>query len=117
MVLKGTGRIIICESFAILLYHWALIIGPKIETQGKMGVQHHVKERPKMGGDSKWLFEKRNCLLTATSMLLVRGMNGKVEYGNRLVQLLRTTSIKAKSSWMELRCLSTESSGDFRNRR
>ncbi|KAE8149261.1 hypothetical protein BDV25DRAFT_4511 [Aspergillus avenaceus] len=75
-------------------YHWALIIGPKIETQGKMGVRYHAKERPKVGGGSEWFFEERECPLTATSMLLVRVMIGKVEDGNRLVQTLRTTPIR-----------------------
>ncbi|PYI06130.1 hypothetical protein BO78DRAFT_461497 [Aspergillus sclerotiicarbonarius CBS 121057] len=36
-------------------YHWTLIIGPKIKTQGKMGVQYHAKEKPKVGGGSRWL--------------------------------------------------------------
>ncbi|RAK96309.1 uncharacterized protein BO80DRAFT_229635 [Aspergillus ibericus CBS 121593] len=75
-------------------YHWSFIVGPKIETEGKRGVRYHAKEKPKAGGGSTWLFEEFECQLTATSMLLVRVMVGKVEDGNRLVQILRTTPIR-----------------------
>ncbi|CBF69419.1 uncharacterized protein ANIA_11511 [Aspergillus nidulans FGSC A4] len=60
-------------------YHWALIVGPKIETPGKIGMRYHAKELPKAGGGSEWYFGGSKCQLTPTSMLLVRVMIGKVE--------------------------------------
>ncbi|KAH1664153.1 hypothetical protein KXV52_008126 [Aspergillus fumigatus] len=59
-------------------YHWALIVGPKVEAEDGIGVRYHAKERPKLGGGSEWFFEERECPLAPTSMLLVRIMVGKV---------------------------------------
>ncbi|KAJ5738067.1 hypothetical protein N7493_001222 [Penicillium malachiteum] len=75
-------------------YHWALIVGPKVEADDGMGVRYHAKERPKFGGGSEWSFEERDCPLSPTSMLLVRVMVGKVADGNRLVEILRNTPIR-----------------------
>lgn len=75
-------------------YHWALIIGPKVEAEDGMGVRYHAKERPKLGGGSEWFFEERECPLAPTSMLLVRIMVGKVADGNHLVKILRDTPIR-----------------------
>ncbi|KAG2022069.1 hypothetical protein GB937_004163 [Aspergillus fischeri] len=75
-------------------YHWALIVGPKIEADGSMGVRYHAKERLGLGGGSEWFFEERECQLTPTSILLVRIMVGKVADGNRLVEILRNTPIR-----------------------
>ncbi|KAH3404497.1 hypothetical protein KXV40_003104 [Aspergillus fumigatus] len=58
-------------------YHWALIVGPKVEAEDGIGVRYHAKERPKLGGGSEWFFEERECPLAPTSMLLVRIMVGK----------------------------------------
>ncbi|KAF4222482.1 hypothetical protein CNMCM6457_001372 [Aspergillus fumigatiaffinis] len=59
------------------LYHWALIVGPKVKAEDGMGVRYHAKERPRLGGGSEWFFEERECPLAPTSMLLVRIMVGK----------------------------------------
>lgn len=59
-------------------YHWALIVGPKVEAEDGIGVRYHAKERPKLGEGSEWFFEERECPLAPTSMLLVRIMVGKV---------------------------------------
>jgi hypothetical protein len=75
-------------------YHWALIVGPKVEAEDGMGVRYHAKERPRLGGGSEWFFEERECPLAPTSMLLVRIMVGKVADGNRLVEILRNTPIR-----------------------
>ena len=81
-------------------YHWALIVGPKIETPGKIGMRYHAKELPKAGGGSEWYFDGSKCQLTPTSMLLVRVMIGKVEDGNSLAQILSTTPIRQnKVGW------------------
>jgi len=63
-----------------------LIVGPKIESAGKMGFRYHAKESPK--ANSEWIFEERESSLAATNMLLVRVVVGKVEHGNRLIQIL-----------------------------
>ncbi|KAH3258052.1 hypothetical protein KXW31_002459 [Aspergillus fumigatus] len=55
-------------------YHWALIVGPKVEAEDGIGVRYHAKERPKLGEGSEWFFEERECPLAPTSMLLVRIM-------------------------------------------
>jgi hypothetical protein len=75
-------------------YHWALIVGPKVEAEDGMGVRYHAKERPRLGGGSEWFFEERECPLAPTSMLLVRIMVGKVADGNHLVNILRNTPIR-----------------------
>ncbi|KAM0112865.1 hypothetical protein ACP6JB_001364 [Aspergillus fumigatus] len=56
-------------------YHWALIVGPKVEAEDGIGVRYHAKERPKLGGGSEWFFEER-------------------DDGNRLVEILRNTPIR-----------------------
>jgi hypothetical protein len=71
-----------------------LIVGPKVEAEGGIGVRYHAKERPKLGGGSEWFFEERECPLAPTSMLLVRIMVGKVVDSNRLIQTLRNTPIR-----------------------
>ncbi|KAL2811547.1 hypothetical protein BDW59DRAFT_177083 [Aspergillus cavernicola] len=75
-------------------YHWALIIGPKVEVEGGMGVRYHAKEKPKLGGGSEWFFEERECPLAPTSMLLVRITIGKVADTSRSVDILRNTPIR-----------------------
>lgn len=75
-------------------YHWALFVGPKIESEGGLGVRYHAKERPKPGGGSDWFFEERESLLAPTSMLLVRVLVGKVVDGDRLVGILRNTPLR-----------------------
>lgn len=65
-----------------------------------MGVRYHAKERPELGGGSKWSFEERECPVVPTSMLLVRIMVGKVADGNRLVRILRNTPIRqGQAGW------------------
>lgn len=71
-----------------------MIVGPKVEAEGGIGVRYHAKERPKLGGGSEWFFEERECPLAPTSMLLVRIMVGKVVDSNRLIQTLRNTPIR-----------------------
>lgn len=75
-------------------YHWALVVGPKVETEDGVGARYHAKERPKLGGSSEWFFEEREIPLIPTSTLLVRIMVGKVEDGKRLVDILRNTPVR-----------------------
>lgn len=53
---------------------------------------------PRLGGESERFLGERECLLTPTSMLLVRIMVGKVADGNRLVEILRNTPIRRGQS-------------------
>ncbi|KAG2415380.1 hypothetical protein HFD88_006571 [Aspergillus terreus] len=75
-------------------YHWALIVGPKTETDGSTGVRYHAKEWPRPEGGSTWLFEERSSRLLPSSMILVRIMVGKVIDRNRLVESLRIRPIR-----------------------
>lgn len=53
-----------------------------------------------MGVASRWKFEEIDCSLVASSMVLVRIMVGKVEDGNRLVEIIRNTPVRAgRKGW------------------
>ncbi|KAL4796009.1 hypothetical protein BDV19DRAFT_156035 [Aspergillus venezuelensis] len=75
-------------------YHWAFIIGPKIETTLGKGVRYHAKEKLSVTGGSVWFFEGRECPLAPTSMLLIRITVEKVVDGARLVGILRNIPIR-----------------------
>jgi hypothetical protein len=75
-------------------YHWALIVGPKNETENGTGTHYHAKERPKPSVGSEFYYDEQECSLIAIDMLLVRIMIGKVENGPRLVEFLRDTPIR-----------------------
>ncbi|KAH8163620.1 hypothetical protein CIB48_g4622 [Xylaria polymorpha] len=75
-------------------YHWALMVGPKIETEGKRGTRHHAKETITANG-VQWIYEKKDVSLAPTSMQLVRVMVGKVEDKHRLESVLRRVPIRA----------------------
>ncbi|KAK7535627.1 hypothetical protein IWX49DRAFT_608604 [Phyllosticta citricarpa] len=68
-------------------YHWALLVGPKAE--------------------SRTSEEERSTTILATNALLVRIMIGKVEKKNRLVELIRGTSIRPSQNgvldWKQVR--------------
>src|ERR1700679_4177436 len=65
-------------------YHWALIVGPKVEMDksGAMveGTRYHAKER--IDG---WVFDEQTINLQPTNALLVRVMIGKIERKDRAV--------------------------------
>ncbi|KAJ0414784.1 hypothetical protein BJY00DRAFT_305322 [Aspergillus carlsbadensis] len=75
-------------------YHWAFIIGPKVEPQGGTGVRYHAKERPTLGGGSERYFEQLECTLAQTSMLLVRVVIAKVMDRSRVADIFRSTPIR-----------------------
>lgn len=56
-------------------------------------MRYHAKEMSTIIG-SEWYFEEIQCRLVPSSMLLVRIVVGKVENGNRLVEILRNTPIR-----------------------
>lgn len=74
-------------------YHWALMIGPKTETEGKSGTKHHAKEIFTENG-IQWLYEKKEVSLAPADMLLVRVMIGKVEDKHRLESVLGRVPIR-----------------------
>jgi hypothetical protein len=79
-------------SYAIR-YHWAILVGPKLEEDGSRGMRYHAKERMTQGG-SQWQYEERDIPIAPTGMLLVRVMIGKVADQTRLVTQLRNTPVR-----------------------
>ncbi|KAL4948715.1 hypothetical protein BDW69DRAFT_203385 [Aspergillus filifer] len=81
-------------------YHWALLVGPKIESPGRKGIRYHAKEIQKEGGGSEWFWEGRECPLTPTKMLLVRVLVSKIADRDRLAQILHAIPIRQnKRGW------------------
>lgn len=74
-------------------YHWAILVGPKLEDDGRRGMRYHAKERLTLSG-TEWGFDEQDIPLAPTGMLLVRIMIGKVEDKARLVSVLRNTPIR-----------------------
>jgi hypothetical protein len=74
-------------------YHWAILVGPKLEDDGRRGMRYHAKERLTLSG-TEWFFDEQDIPLVPTGMLLVRIMIGKVEDKVRLVSVLRNTPIR-----------------------
>ncbi|KAG9241590.1 hypothetical protein BJ878DRAFT_220797 [Calycina marina] len=74
-------------------YHWALIVGPKVEMDksGAMveGTRYHAKER-----FQGWVFDEQTINLQPTNALLVRVMIGKIERKDHAVDIIRKTPIK-----------------------
>ncbi|KAF5560245.1 hypothetical protein FPHYL_6758 [Fusarium phyllophilum] len=80
-------------------YHWALIVGPKTESNASRGRRFHAKEKLHVFGNppvpqSVWEYEEREIPMMPTSMLLVRIMIGKVKDGNRLESILRGIPVR-----------------------
>ena len=71
-------------------YHWAILVGPKLEDDGRRGMRYQAKERPTPSG-TEWFFDEQNIPLAPTGMLLVRIMIGKAKDKARLVSVLRNT--------------------------
>ena len=67
-------------------YHWALIIGPKLEVENGRGMRYHSRERFDSHGKWRWINEDVDIPLLPTHMLLVRMVIGKVTNTDRLVQ-------------------------------
>ena len=74
-------------------YHWAFIVGPKIETPGARGTRYHVTVVPP-DETGCWLFEERDCPLAPTKRLLVRILIAEVGNKARLENVLRNTPPK-----------------------
>jgi hypothetical protein len=74
-------------------YHWAILVGPKLEDDECRGMRYHAKERVIQSG-TEWVFDEQDIPLKPTGMILVRIMIGKVEDKARLVSVLRNTPIR-----------------------
>ncbi|KAH0370273.1 hypothetical protein KCU65_g2695, partial [Aureobasidium melanogenum] len=77
-------------------YHWALLVGPKSDKADDEGVQYHAREHITHEGRSAWVFEDKSTTMAPMQMILIRVMIGKVEYTDRLAQLLRRIPIRQK---------------------
>ncbi|KAF3893290.1 DNAJ domain containing protein [Trichophyton interdigitale] len=75
-------------------YHWAFLVGPKVEGKGSRGIRYQVKQRQQLGGGLEWEFEERECPLTPTNMLLVRVIIGKILDRDRLAEIMRNTPVR-----------------------
>ncbi|KAH8742342.1 hypothetical protein F5883DRAFT_513450 [Diaporthe sp. PMI_573] len=77
-------------------YHWALIVGPKTESEGSQGHRFHAKERLGFVGSppvaqSVWQYEELDIPMVPTSMLLVRIVVGKVKSMSRLRSIFESS--------------------------
>lgn len=72
-------------------YHWAFVVGPKVEDQPQVpGIRYHVKKSAKQG----WIYEEVSLANEqSTARLLARIVIAKVEHGNRLVEIFRSTPV------------------------
>nr|POE56791.1 hypothetical protein CFP56_33763 [Quercus suber] len=78
-------------------YHWALIVGPKVENERSQGTRYHAKEGVAIiDGESRsvWTFERRSASMAPTAMILVRVMIGKVADNLRLESVLESTPVR-----------------------
>ncbi|KAI2084927.1 hypothetical protein LOZ36_004428 [Ophidiomyces ophidiicola] len=76
-------------------YHWAIIVGPKKEGDGKLGYRYHVKHVlvPAALGQVKWEYQAIEIPLFQTAMLLGRIMVAKVTDGTQLHRSLAAVPI------------------------
>lgn len=76
-------------------YHWAIIVGPKIEAKGTQGRRFHVKQRldPAGNGQFVWIYESLEIPLVPTGMLLGRITIGKVTDKARLHSTLSAVPV------------------------
>ncbi|KAK5936616.1 hypothetical protein PMZ80_011144 [Knufia obscura] len=74
----------------VALYHWALLVAPKNENNDSTGMRYHAKNAP---GQSTWVFEEKPTSITATNMMLVRFMIGKINDPHALAAKLRQVPV------------------------
>ncbi|KAH7012751.1 uncharacterized protein B0I36DRAFT_206273, partial [Microdochium trichocladiopsis] len=80
-------------------YHWALIVGPKLESSTSQGYRFHAKEKLSFSGNPpeakwEWHYEEVTTSMTATSMLLVRIVVGKVKSTSRLRSIFQQIPVR-----------------------
>ncbi|KAK2756211.1 hypothetical protein FQN54_005619 [Arachnomyces sp. PD_36] len=77
-------------------YHWALISGPKTETDTSQGKRYHVRQRQYTeNGDlrTRWEYEELEIPTAPTRMVLVRITVAKIVKSERMQQILRGVPI------------------------
>jgi hypothetical protein len=77
-------------------YHWALLIGPKVEKRSSQGRFAHVKNTTTP--DGTWTFEEAETPLTTTRQMLVRVLVAKVADRERLLRVIRAVPIVQKDT-------------------
>ncbi|KAK8107037.1 uncharacterized protein PG998_009050 [Apiospora kogelbergensis] len=80
-------------------YHWALIVGPKRESNASRGHRFHAMEKLSSVGSlpkaqSVWQYESLEIPMAPKSMLLVRIVVGKVKNMSRLRAILDATPVR-----------------------
>ncbi|QPH02856.1 hypothetical protein C2857_007074 [Epichloe festucae Fl1] len=80
-------------------YHWALIVGPKTESNTSRGRRFHAKEKLHVFGNPPmpqyvWEYVEEDISMMPTSMLLVRVVFGKVKELSRLKSIFRNIPIR-----------------------
>lgn len=81
-------------------YHWALLIGPKGESDASRGYRMHAKDTSFKPGGSEWVFEEIESSMQATRQILARVVIAKVADRERLFQILRSVPvIQANPAW------------------
>ena len=77
-------------------YHWALISGPKTETDTSRGKRYHVRQHQySENGElrTRWEYEELEISISPTRMILVRVTVAKVIKWERMEQILRAVPI------------------------
>lgn len=80
-------------------FHWALLVGPKSETNDARGVRYHAKEQMTVVNGllkSVWQFEERDINMAPSAMILVRILVGKVKNRDRVAAILRSIPIRGE---------------------
>ena len=84
-------------------YHWALVSGPKTETDTSQGKRYHVRQRQYAeNGElrSRWEYEELEIPTSPTRMILVRVMVAKVIKWERMLQILRAVpTVQNDPNW------------------
>jgi hypothetical protein len=78
-------------SLTCTRYHWALLLGPKVERRSTQGLFAHVKNTTTP--DGTWTFEEAETPLTTTRQMLVRVLVAKVADRERLLRVVRAVPI------------------------
>ena len=78
-------------------YHWALLIGPKLElTTGARGIRVHAMERMSEDGTSAFEYREEEVDMRSVYMLLVRIQIAKIINTRRLLEVLRTVPVRTE---------------------
>ncbi|KAJ8106068.1 hypothetical protein ONZ43_g7188 [Nemania bipapillata] len=81
-------------------YHWALLVGPKVEPEKGLGqgIRFHAREKINVSDSPNgfvWGYDEESIELSPTGMLLCRVIIGKVEDIDRLRSIFQRTPIRA----------------------